>query len=210
MTATPFFFILFDMLTRTFLKNPSGCVELEVGRSQNQCLPVGKQSAVCTSVVSVIHCSPYRQNGNPLRCVLDIPDFPKTSEDAEDLMIIARSSREECNSRKDAAAHAVTKHATTFKVLQRESPSFGSSPAAEDLQTLREELSEWEGRLSAAEYDIGTVRSILSKKGLPIPLYTTPHAPDGQLSAGGNAAVFDDESDVSSGDVNSSFEGASG
>jgi hypothetical protein len=132
---------------------------------------------------------------------LAIPNFPETPEDAADLLNLVRSSREECNHRKLAVELAVHQIAIQLKVLQRKSFSDSSvATTTNDLQALQQELSELDEELMNADEEVGVIRGLINRKGLPVEFYpealydrrNLPLRPDSMFEDNGSASTSSD------------------
>jgi len=76
------------------------------------------------------------------------------------------------------------------------------APAISDLQALQQELSKLDKELMGADQEVGVVRSLIDKKGLPLQFY--PDALyDRRVLAVDPNTTFDDSSDEGTGSVES-------
>ena len=98
---------------------------------------------------------------------MQLPEFPKTLEDAEDLLNLIRSSQEECQHRKSAAEHAVYQVTVQIQVLQRHKPA-SMDQSVTTLRILEQELAKVSGDLLDADVQLGAIRSLVRSKGFPV------------------------------------------
>ena len=102
---------------------------------------------------------------NPyLNQVLNIPGFPESPEEADDLLSIAHSWRGQWNCYKLGAEHAVHQMNIFTKALQRQSCTMDEG---ERLLTLRQ-LDRVRRELLKADAELGAARGFLRSKSLPI------------------------------------------
>jgi hypothetical protein len=93
---------------------------------------------------------------------LQIPEFPTTLKDAEDLLSLIRSSQEQCQQRKSAAEHVVYQITVQIRVLQQYKPTFYSlNQSMSTLRILEQELARASDDLLEADVKLGAIRSLV-------------------------------------------------
>jgi hypothetical protein len=139
--------------------------------------------------------------------IMKISEFPQTTEDAADLLAMARSSRVERKYRKLAAEEAVRQGDIQLQVLSRNA-SDDTMVGIGDLQVLRHELSKATKKLLEADEDVAVARSMIRMKGLPLefgsefgpeyqshPVNIIPYAISDCGSAGGSGSMCSSDLD---------------
>jgi hypothetical protein len=110
--------------------------------------------------------------------ILALPRILETKEDAVNLLNVLRSRREQNTHRKIAAEHAVAWCSQQIQILQK---NFADDNAIRrglfKLRVLQGELSSAIEDLSQAHRDIGTVRAMIRRKGLPVPSRRSDRTP---------------------------------
>ena len=101
--------------------------------------------------------------------LLNIPGFPQTDQDAENILRFVRSQRDECQLTKDAAEQSVHQCILHLQILQR-NPSDPNVITLRlvDLERRREALTQAIDALAAADLRVGAVRTLLRRKALPL------------------------------------------
>jgi hypothetical protein len=106
-----------------------------------------------------------------VKVLLKIPGFLETAEDVEIILTVVRLRREEKNKRMLAAEHAVAWSTLLLDILAQKSINdLTVERGAIDLQLSQDELSIAAEELLEADKDIGLVRFLARKKGLPLPI----------------------------------------
>ena len=102
--------------------------------------------------------------------LLNIPGFPQTEQDAENILRFVRSQRDECQLTKDAAEQSVHQCILHLQILQRNPRDTNDLTVLRlaDLDRCREVLAQAEEALGAADLRVGAVRTLLRRKALPL------------------------------------------
>jgi hypothetical protein len=100
---------------------------------------------------------------------LRIPDFPETEADASNLLAIVRSRREQLYQQRQASEQAVYWSNIRLSVLREKSADGETiNQCLTELQTDRTSLTTAVEALAQADLDVGMIRNLLRRKGLPV------------------------------------------
>ena len=102
--------------------------------------------------------------------LLNLPGFPQTEQDAENILRFVRSQRDECLLIKDAAEQSVHQCILQLQILQRNAGASNDVTilGLADLERRREALARAEDTLAAADLRVGAVRTLLRRNALPL------------------------------------------
>jgi hypothetical protein len=102
--------------------------------------------------------------------LLNLPGFPETEQDAENILRFVRSQRDECLLIKDAAEQSVHQRILQLQILQRNAGDSNNVTilGLADLERRREALARAEDTLAAADLRVGAVRTLLRGNALPL------------------------------------------
>jgi hypothetical protein len=104
-----------------------------------------------------------------LDILLNMPEFPATTQDAVDILSMLRLRRDHNNYRKVAAEHAVQWCTIQLQILERNSVSDDIvKNSFTHLRALQCELAAATEDLLKSRNDIGTIRARIRSKGFPI------------------------------------------
>ena len=108
---------------------------------------------------------------NPrIACLLQAPGFPETEEDAANILTIVRHHYALHENRRDAASFAITLSRLEQQIWHRSPPGGEELTPADDLEILQQQYSWASKELTKACMDIGRIRSVIRRKGLPMSL----------------------------------------
>ena len=99
---------------------------------------------------------------------MEIPGFPETEDDAKNTLDFVRSQREECEHLKSAAEAAVHQCILQLRICQHTASEQLTIHRISDLARRRNNLVGATEALLQAERRIGSVRTLLRTKGLPV------------------------------------------
>jgi hypothetical protein len=102
--------------------------------------------------------------------LLNLPEFPQTEQDAENILRFVRSQRDECQLIKDAAEQSVHQCILRLQILQRNAGDTNDTTilGLADLERRREALALAEDTVAAADLRVGAVRTLLRRNALPL------------------------------------------
>ena len=102
--------------------------------------------------------------------LLRIPEFPQTEQDAEKILRYVRSYRDECELTKEAAELSVHRCILQLQILQEHTMDTNDLTILGlfALERRREALTQAAEALTEADDRVGTIRTLLRRKALPL------------------------------------------